>query len=48
MFNIMGNPYRLIVRIVFEFKVIQRKWFGTHEEYDRIDAGSVIDKSNKS
>jgi len=31
-FNIMGNKYRLVVRIVFQFKVIQIKWFGTHDE----------------
>jgi mRNA interferase HigB len=36
-FNIMGNKYRLIVRIVFEFRAIQIKWFGTHAEYDKID-----------
>ena len=35
-FNIMGNQYRLVVRMVFEFKVIQVKWFGTHLEYDKI------------
>jgi len=36
-FNIMGNKYRLVVRIAFEFKAIQIKWFGTHAEYDKID-----------
>lgn len=36
-FNIMGNKYRLVVRIAFEFKAIQIKWFGTHVEYDKID-----------
>lgn len=36
-FNIMGNKFRLIVRIVFVYKVIQVKWFGTHKEYDKID-----------
>jgi mRNA interferase HigB len=36
-FNIMGNKYRLVVRMVFEFKAIQIKWFGTHSEYDKID-----------
>lgn len=36
-FNIMGNKYRLLVRMVFEFKVIQIKWFGTHAEYDKIN-----------
>jgi mRNA interferase HigB len=33
----MGNKYRLVVRMVFEFKAIQNKWFGTHIEYDKID-----------
>ena len=40
-FNICGNRYRLIVRIVFEFKVVQIKWFGKHNEYDRINAGKI-------
>ena len=43
-FNIMGNKFRLVVRIVFEYKAIQVKWFGTHAEYDRIDVESVIFK----
>jgi mRNA interferase HigB len=40
-FNIMGNNYRLIVRIVFEFKAIQIKRFGSHSEYDKIDVATV-------
>ena len=40
-FNIMGNHFRLIVRIVFDFKAIQIKWFGTHEEYNKIDALTI-------
>jgi mRNA interferase HigB len=40
-FNIMGNKYRLVVRIVFEFKAIQIKWFGTHAEYDKIDMAII-------
>ncbi len=40
-FNIMGNKYRLVVRVVFEFKVIQIKWFGTHKEYDKIDVKTI-------
>jgi mRNA interferase HigB len=40
-FNIMGNKYRLVVRIVFEFKAIQIKWFGMHSEYDKIDVKNV-------
>ena len=45
-FNIMGNKYRLVVRIVFEFKAIQIKWFGTHAEYDKINV-STIDYKKK-
>lgn len=40
-FNIMGNSYRLVVRIVFEYKTIQIKWFGTHSEYDKIDVSKI-------
>ncbi len=35
--NIMGNHYRLVIRIVFSYRTIQIKWFGTHREYDQID-----------
>ncbi len=44
-FNIMGNKFRLVVSVVFKFRVIQVKWFGTHKEYDRIDP-LTIDKKN--
>jgi mRNA interferase HigB len=40
-FNIMGNKYRLVVRMVFEFKATQIKWFGTHSEYDKIDVTTI-------
>ncbi len=40
-FNIMGNKFRLVVRIVFEFKAIQIKWFGSHTEYDKINVATV-------
>ena len=40
-FNIMGNKYRLVVRIVFEFKAVQIKWFGSHSEYDKINVATV-------
>lgn len=40
-FNIIGNKYRLVVRIVFDFKVVQIKWFGTHAEYDKIDVTTI-------
>jgi mRNA interferase HigB len=37
----MGNRYRLVARIVFEYRVLQIKWFGTHNEYDRINAATI-------
>ena len=37
----MGNQYRLVVRMVFEFKAIQIKWFGTHSDYDKIDVTTI-------
>lgn len=40
-FNIMGNHFRLVVRIVFDYKVIQIKWFGTHAEYDLINVKTI-------
>lgn len=43
-FNIMGNHFRLVVRIVFAYKVIQIKWFGTHKEYDKIDVTTIKHK----
>ena len=46
-FNIMGNKFRLIVRIVFQYKAIQIKWFGTHAEYVEIDVASTKFKKGK-
>lgn len=40
-FNIHGNDYRLIVAIVFPVRTVYVKWFGTHAEYDKIDAATV-------
>jgi len=47
-FNIMGNKYRLVVRIVFQFKAIQIKWFGTHAEYDEVNVITTSFKKKKS
>ena len=47
-FNIMGNKYRLVVRIVFEFRVIQIEWFGSHEESDKVDVTSTNFKKKRS
>jgi mRNA interferase HigB len=43
-FNILGNKYRLIVRVIFNYKAIQIKWFGTHSEYNKVDALTVQNK----
>ncbi|WP_375444294.1 type II toxin-antitoxin system HigB family toxin [uncultured Fibrella sp.] len=40
-FNIMGNKYRMVVRMVFDYKTIQIKWFGTHTEYDKVAVSTV-------
>ena len=47
-FNIMGSKYRLVVRVVFQYRAIQVKWFGTHAEYDEMDVTSVHFKKKKS
>lgn len=40
-FNVCGNKYRLIIRINFQFKAMQIKWFGTHKQYDKLEVGKV-------
>jgi mRNA interferase HigB len=39
--NIMGNHFRLVIRVVFMYKTIQIKWFGTHSEYDKIEVSTI-------
>ena len=34
-FNIKGNNYRLIVRIIFRVRTIYIKFIGTHKEYEQ-------------
>lgn len=40
-FNIKGNDYRLIVDIEYKLKIAFIVWFGTHAEYDKINAKTV-------
>lgn len=40
-FNIKGNDYRLIASIQYQAGVLAIRFFGSHAEYDKIDAESV-------
>ena len=37
-FNIKGNDYRLIARLQYQAGVLAIRFFGTHAEYDKVDA----------
>jgi mRNA interferase HigB len=36
-FNIKGNNYRLITRIIFKTRTVFIKFIGSHNEYNKID-----------
>jgi mRNA interferase HigB len=40
-FNIKGNDYRLVARIQYQAGVLAIRLFGTHAQYDEIDAETV-------
>jgi mRNA interferase HigB len=40
-FNIKGNDYRLIAALQYQAGVVAIRFFGTHAEYDEIDAERV-------
>ena len=40
-FNIKDNDYRLIVSINFKQSAAYIIWFGTHKEYDKINAETI-------
>ena len=40
-FNIKGNDYRLIARVQYQAGVLAIKFFGTHAQYDRVDAEAI-------
>ena len=40
-FNIHGNTFRLIVDIEYRLKIVFVVWFGTHRQYDKIDAKKI-------
>ena len=39
--NIKGNDYRLIARLAYPAKILAIRFFGTHSEYDKINAETV-------
>lgn len=40
-FNIKGNDFRLVVSVNFRQLAAYVIWFGTHKEYDKIDAARI-------
>lgn len=40
-FNIKGNHFRLIARIIFPVRTVFIRFIGTHAEYEKIDASTV-------
>ena len=40
-FNIKANDYRLIALVEYAAGVVMIRFFGSHQEYDKVDAESV-------
>ena len=40
-FNIKGNNYRLVTKMNYQMKVVDIRFFGTHEEYNKINAEEI-------
>ena len=40
-FNIKANDYRLIALVQYRDDVLRIRFFGSHVEYDRVDAETV-------
>jgi len=40
-FNIKGNDYRLVARVQYQPGAMAIRFFGTHAEYDKIDAETM-------
>jgi mRNA interferase HigB len=40
-FNIKGNDFRLVARIQYQAGILAIRFFGSHAEYDKIDAETV-------
>ena len=40
-FNIGGNKYRLIARIIFGARTVYIRFIGTHKEYDKVNLSGL-------
>ncbi|NIJ52074.1 type II toxin-antitoxin system HigB family toxin [Dyadobacter arcticus] len=40
-FNIKGNQYRLVAMIFFGVRTVYIRWFGTHQEYHKINVAEI-------
>jgi len=40
-FNIKGKDHRLVAAVQYQAGVLAIRFFGTHAEYDKIDAESI-------
>lgn len=40
-FNIKGNDYRLVCKVNYTGQMVEIRWFGSHAEYDTIDAETI-------
>ena len=41
-FNIKGNQFRLIVKVNYTYKMMWIRFVGSHAEYDKIDATTIL------
>jgi len=40
-FDIKGNNYRMVVKILFSQQLVYIRFIGTHQEYDKIDCATI-------
>ena len=40
-FNIKGNPHRIIVAVAYRVGAVYIKFIGTHKQYDKVDAATI-------